>query len=75
MSMKKVRAKLIGYHGDEIRNEGDEFLIPADEKLGSWMELVEPAPKAKPAAKPGGKKKGEQDGEQNGEQDDDNPFA
>lgn len=36
----RVRATKRGFYDHHEVNPGDEFAIPAGEKLGSWMELV-----------------------------------
>lgn len=45
--MKTVIATATGWHGDRLRYEGQEFDIPDDEKLASWM-----VPKGKPMPAP-----------------------
>lgn len=56
----KVKATAKGYFGGVIRNEGDEFEMPDDTKVGSWFypveEQGEPEPK-KSAPVKGGKSK------------------
>lgn len=44
-----VRAKFQGFYGNARRRAGDEFTIPAGEKLAKWME---PASGKREASKP-----------------------
>jgi len=45
----KVKAKSLGYYGNERRREGDVFVIKNEKAFSSkWMEVVPPEPKAEP---------------------------
>lgn len=49
----KVRAIRDGFYGNSRRRLGDEFVLREGDKLGKWMERVEPAkPQGKKAQKP-----------------------
>ena len=48
----QVRATERGYYGGMIREAGDEFAIADKSELGSWMEVLKPAKRAKPEPTP-----------------------